>query len=446
MEKKRLIENKTSLKLFKKIDKLNFKFIKKYGKINLISIFFLDIQKYLSSSYKSKLYKIKSKKKIKFPFIDLNYLNKNNKLIFNLNNKINKDILDDDLSELNSKIFKVLNLFSKSEHGVYMPNSHIYDYIKSKNINNIKKIYFDKIFLENIDFQILHLKQFLNKFVKEFKIKNSYYTSNFLDWIKLFLSNNKKDNKVTTNKLLIGTNMNIKSRIMSAKYLINKKEVFSFAHANYSSLVYDDPVNECGEFSFCTKYFSNGNIKFKKKHIKSNLCKPKKIIYRKILKRNFISSQNSMDKSLYIPNSYNSYRRYGYYRDLDDNSYLMWQKKLIRASKNIFLKRHPKSRFNYNLIQSNKVLDGKVFDYLKKYDLFIFDIISQPFFEVAQTNNKILYLDINQRLLDKKVIKLIRKRAYVVKCNLNKIKSEDIKKIINSAKSFRIKSFDILNI
>ena len=43
MEKKRLIENKTSLKLFKKIDKLNLKFIKKYGKINLISIFFLDI-------------------------------------------------------------------------------------------------------------------------------------------------------------------------------------------------------------------------------------------------------------------------------------------------------------------------------------------------------------------------------------------------------------------
>ena len=49
--------------------------------------------------------------------------------------------------------------------------------------------------------------------------------------------------------------MNIKSRITSAKYLLNKKKVISFAHANYSSLIYDDPVNECGDFTFCNEYY-----------------------------------------------------------------------------------------------------------------------------------------------------------------------------------------------
>ena len=109
--------------------------------------------------------------------------------------------------------------------------------------------------------------------------------------------------------------------------LLNKKKVISFAHANYSCLIYDDPVNECGDFTFCDKYYSVGLTKFKKKHIQSNLLSPKTIYYSK-LKKNKKISQISSDKFLYIPNSYNSFRRYGYFRDINDKDYLEWQSKL----------------------------------------------------------------------------------------------------------------------
>ena len=75
-------ENKLSLKIIKEIDNLNIKFVQDFGKINLISIFFLEIQRYLSSSLRSKINNTYSKTNVKFPFVDLKYLNKNQKINF----------------------------------------------------------------------------------------------------------------------------------------------------------------------------------------------------------------------------------------------------------------------------------------------------------------------------------------------------------------------------
>ena len=241
------------------------------------------------------------------------------------------------------------------------------------------------------------MENFLEKYRKKFRFKNKYFTINFINWAKLFLSNKEKYNRVHSENLLVGTNMNIKSRITSAKYLLNKKKVISFAHANYSSLIYDDPVNECGDFTFCNEYYATGLTRFKKKYINSNLLGPKKIYYSKLKKGTKIS-QKFTGKFLYIPNSYNSFRRYGYYRDINDKDYLKWQSIILKENSKIFLKEHPKSRFDYQL-SSSRIIRGTVKDSIEKFDLFIFDIISQPFFEIAKTNKKILYLDINQRVL-----------------------------------------------
>ena len=232
---------------------------------------------------------------------------------------------------------------------------------------------------------------------------------------------------------------------MSARYLLNKKKVISFAHANYSSLIYEDPVNECGEFCFCSSYHSNGRVPFKKKYIKSNLLKPKTVIYKTVLRRNFISSPKKIRKIVYIPNSYNSYRRYGYFRDINDANYIKWQKKIIGSSNNIYIKPHPKSRFRYSIFKKRKIREINIQSIINKYDLFIFDLISQPFFTIAETNKKILYLDINQRKINKNIMHLIKKRALVVKCDLNKTSSNKIKEFINQAYNFKIKNFDILN-
>ncbi len=441
MERLRTKENKISLDIFKQIDKLNLETSKRYGKINLISIFFLDIQKYLSSSFKSKLFKVKTKKKLLFPFVDYTYLYKNKKLSYFKNKKLNQSILDDNLKELNfEKILKIKDLIFKNI-SVYQANPNIFDYIKKKKLN-YKKIYFSKIYLNNIDYQIKILENFLEKHRKKFRFKNKYFTLNFINWTKLFLSNKEKDNRVHSENLLVGTNMNIKSRITSAKYLLNKKKVISFAHANYSSLIYDDPVNECGDFTFCNKYYATGLTKFKKKYINSNLLGPKKIYYSKLKKGTKIS-QKFTGKFLYIPNSYNSFRRYGYYRDINDKDYLKWQSILLKENSKIFLKEHPKSRFDYQL-SSSRIIRGTVKDSIEKFDLFIFDIISQPFFEIAKTNKKILYLDINQRVLINDIKKKIKDRAFVYKCNLEKLNNINLNNLIKKAQNFKIKNYDIL--
>ena len=95
-------ENKFSLEIFKQIDKKNIYFEKKFGDINLISIFFLEIQKYLSCSFKVLLNKEKYKKEIKFPFFDKNYLERLNKLNFT-SSGLNQSILDDDFKD--TKLF-----------------------------------------------------------------------------------------------------------------------------------------------------------------------------------------------------------------------------------------------------------------------------------------------------------------------------------------------------
>jgi len=438
-------ENKFSLEIFKQIDKKNIYFEKKFGDINLISIFFLEIQKYLSCSFKVLLNNEKYKKEIKFPFFDKNYLERKIKLNFTKSG-LNQNILDDDFKD--TKLFynfaNKLSLYKKKDIGIYSSNKFVKNFISKKNIKSYRKLYFEKIFLNDYDEQSESLKGFLEKFKKKLKIKNIYFAKNFLRWTKIFISENLGSNILSTNKLYIGSNMQIKNRIMSARYLLNKKKVVSFAHANYSSLIYDDPVNECGEFCFCSSYHSNGKVPFKKKYIKSKLFKPKTVIYKSILRRNFISSPKKIKKVVYVPNSYNSYRRYGYFRDINDTNYIKWQKKIIDSSKNIYIKPHPKSRFTYNIFKKNKIKEKNIQNIINKFDLFIFDLISQPFFTIAETNKKILYLDINQRKIKKNIMDLIKKRALVVKCDLNKTSSVKIKEIINKAYNFKIKNFDIL--
>tara|TARA_B100001250_G_C19816678_1_gene798808 strand:+ start:6333 stop:7682 length:1350 start_codon:yes stop_codon:yes gene_type:complete len=442
-------ENKLSLKIIKEIDNLNIKFVQDFGKINLISIFFLEIQRYLSSSLRSKINNTYSKTNVKFPFVDLKYLNKNQKINFYKYSKIiDKKYVDDNLNELNfNKSFflnKMLNFFTTKEK-IYLPNKNIENFFKKKT-NFYRKIYLHKIYLNNLDIQQNKLREFLLIFKKKNNIKNNYFIENFINWIKLFLSNKETSNNVKSDILIVGSNMNIKSRIMSATYLLNNKKVISFSHSNHNTLIYEDPVNEMGEYSFCTKYYTFGKIAFKKKYIKSDLFNPKEIISisRKVkLLKYKIKNYN---KILYVPNSYNSYRRYGYYRDIDDKVYLKWQKKILSSNNSIFLKLHPKSRFSHNSLDESKLLNKNLEKYLEKFNLFIFDNISQPFFEIAKTNKKILYFDIGQRPLKNNIIKLIKKRAFVVKCNLNLISLEKIAKKIELAKKFKIKNYDILNI
>ena len=344
-------ENRLSLNIFKNIDKLNYKSQKKFKKINLINIFALELQRYLSSSLKSKIYNYKGTKKILFPFVNNHYLKKNIK--FDFKNKKNQMYIDEPVSNYLNKTNKqkLINLLYNLKFYNYLCFNIEINKIKIKfpQFKNIKsqKIYFSKLFIKNYIEQLSFLKRFINSFAKKHKIKNKFYSENFINFISIFLEKKIIEKKMTKS-LIVGSNMNIFNRIMSANFLMNNRKVYSFCHANYCSSIYEDPTNEVGEYSFCNIYYDLGKINYKIKFTKSNFFFPKVINkrVRKISNNNiFINESNKQKKFLYLPNSYNFFRRYGYHRDVDDKTYFLFQKKILSSDKRIFLKKHPKSIF-----------------------------------------------------------------------------------------------------
>ena len=131
-------ENKKSLEILKSLIKLNYKFQTKFGKINIASIFLIELYKYLDSSVKSIIYKSGAKKKNFFPFVDYKYLNKN--VHFDL--KKNLDIpfpkeyeVGKIINSYKINFYKILN-FNITDQNKY--------YFKNNSFHKSKKIFFSK--------------------------------------------------------------------------------------------------------------------------------------------------------------------------------------------------------------------------------------------------------------------------------------------------------------
>ena len=131
---------------------------------------------------------------------------------------------------------------------------------------------------------------------------------------------------------------------MSANFISNKKKVISFNHANYNTLIINEPHQEYTEHAFCDYYVDYGSIKMKKKELKSDYLKPKKIIRFSSSRFEKITFKKNIpdNKVIYIPDSFNGDKRQGPYREMDDEKYYNFQNRLNLSNKNIFIKRHPK--------------------------------------------------------------------------------------------------------
>ena len=73
-------------------------------------------------------------------------------------------------------------------------------------------------------------------------------------------------------------------------------------------------------------------------------------------------------------------------------------------------------------------------------------MISQPFFSIARTNLKILYLNFNHRKLRGDVLRLVKKRAYVFNIDLKSINEKKINYALDKAYNFRILSKEIIKL
>lgn len=423
-----------------KLDDLNIKKFSKFGKINLLSLVMVQLQGYLSSAIingKTKPYS----KSNNFPYITSSYLNKDTKF----HRKVNKKNIKTNYSEFKSLLLSLIPFARISTLNVH---SDIYEDLK-KELNKRfvlrKKAKFVPIYLNFFDEQLDILDEYLKKFAKKNNIKNTNFSNNFIEYIKPYFGYERHeiDNSHT---FFVGSNSILKNRIMSANYLLNKRTVISFNHANYNTLIIDEPHQEYAEHVFCNYYIDYGMIKKNNKILKSNFLPPKIInMSNPRLTLSSPKSKLSKDNIIYVPDAFCGDARHGPYRDMDDRKYYQFQKKIVSSKKNILIKKHPKTRKNYKFLLK-KNINQKLSNIANDYPLFIVDRISQAFFELARGQSKILYFNIGRRKIRKDVINEIRKRAYVTNIDPYNSSKKNLAHHINMALNFKIKKTKIMEL
>ena len=427
-----------------KLDNLNIEKFTKFGDINLLSLTMVELQKYLSSSI------INSKKKPYntlrfFPHANSHYLENN----LNFNTKVADKNYKWSLQRLKKIIYRYIPFSNVSTLNTF---SYIYkdlEQVLNKNFVIRKTAAFKPMYLNGYDEQYKILRNYLDNFRHKNQIKNINYSENFINHIKPYFSKERfeVDN---SDFLLVGTNSKLENRITSANYLINKRQVISFNHANYNTLIVDEPHQEYSEHVFCSYYVDYGSIKNQTKTFKSNFLFPKKIICLNNSTINKVTlSKNIKKEIIYVPDSFNGDERNGPYREMDDKKYYTFQKKLLYSQKDILIKSHPKTKKAYaNNFKHDKkkILFGDLSLLIGDYKLFIVDRISQAFFWIACSDAKILYFNIGRRRIKKEILNEIEKRAYVVNIDPYNIDKKKISFYINKAKNFKIKKNKVLEL
>ena len=417
------MKNQKILNVLKDFDKLNYKISNKYGKINALSLSFVEISKLVASSILNQ--KSLNKKKVNLPYCNNEYLRKNIRL------KNSNNLYKNYIYKFKEEFISNFRKYSISNFRVH---SKIYsEFEKKLNKKNkyIKKTYFKPIYINDYEDQLNDIFNFLEKYKRKQNIQNKFFSENFVDYISKFFTQNKNEINFT-DFLLVGSNSNIENRIMSANYILHKKKVISFNHANYSTLVYEEPLLEIGEHSFCSFYIDYGNLRFKKKYFKSSYFHPK------ILRCNFDEASIKNDKEqsyiYYLPDSFHGNYRTGPWRDMDDKEYFEFQKKIISFNNNIKIKTHPKQRvenISKKINHKNKnIINGHISKFLNSKNIFIIDRLSQIFFTVANSNSKIIFLDLGVRNIKKEILDLIKKRTIYLKTTTKKIKKREFNKLL----------------
>ncbi len=406
---------------------------------NILKIFYQEIIAYITNLILIKNSSFKNIDKIKFPYLNSNYILNPKKLKFKEFKK--KKFIFDSLRSLiyENKIFVARNFHLKKEL--------LTDFTNLKKIQLIEDV---KIKIPEQEYQIKILENIIKKILFSLDFKNENFTSNFISYVNKFLL--KKHNKnfhPKNSTLIVASNLNIKNRILSAKFLQDKtNKVISFNHSNYPFLIYKEPIRDV-EYSFCTDYISYGNYNHKIKIDSKKFLLPKfHFVTCKDFENIKIDSKildinlNQFSKYLYTPNMLNGNIRYGPYRDIDDNIYYNFQIELMNFFKNAHIKTHPKGKKKF-FHKQNSVKELNFDKIYKKYDVYIFDYFSTPFSKAISTNKPIIYFDIGLRKLESSVLEILKKRVYYFKINLDRSYKDQFNNVLIKLSSEKEKKVNL---
>ena len=306
----------------------------------------------------------------------------------------------------------------------------IFQYKIKQSLNN-------KLYISDREHQLNALKDLLNKLSIVLEIASNYnFINNFLEYVKSYLID--KSIAINSDILIVGSNAKLNVRINGANYLSQGKQVISICHGEHSSYVLDEPVIGHTEISYCSDYITYGisqnfnTLKYAKSlyilpiiHYKSS-----KVI-KSFYEDNLINKiQLEESNILYIPTAFSANKRYGPFRDIEDNLYKKWQNSILSLDYNITYKAHPKNNIEVNL-KSHKTEQKNLQEVLLDYDFYILDYISTASALCVATDKPIIYFNIGMRNMTEEVLKLFKKRVFWVDIDMNKDFSIQIKQAIS---------------
>lgn len=219
--------------------------------------------------------------------------------------------------------------------------------------------------------------------------------------------------------LLTGSAARLGSRLSAVNYLRNGMPVIRMGHGGGSFFALDEPYVRICELELCSTYITNGHRDLAPAPDSVPVgAAPeiKTVSDRTIEKIKVVAPSPPSSKGLYVPTSFSGAERYGPFRDLSDQQYAKWQKKVLQASPDLVLKLHPKGHAgptdHQSFITTRRIENRNLTKVLHDYDYFVLDYWSTASNYLIQTKKPILYLDIGLRRLSGSALLELRKRVY----------------------------------
>ena len=403
---------------------------------NLFGVYFVHIIKYLTGSLIRQneikenlvLEKFKSETIRTFPFFgyyDLKSKKLNNKS-FGLN--IKKKF------KIKSQIFNYINIFNNKKF--YADVLGILSKDDMNKFSNDKKIYIhkktNKFFFENLDQQIIMIKEIIRKIHKDFnfEINEEIFVNLFEKHIRKNCFEGLSEFKFYSDKLITNGLVDTYNRMIASKAKKYGIKIINFDHG-YSSGLFDDQIlfNE----TLYTDYFITYGDFLKNNIHKYNEIHNKKIKILSFTKKYNVNLKNLVNlknkKVIYYPTTLRTIKRFGPYIDMNLKNYLKLQKHIFdNLDRKVTIKLHPKDNTqkiirnfhgsNYNYSEIN------LYDSFKICKVAIFDFPGTAFFEAIDNNIPVIFINNYQRKFPKFVLEKLKELCFIINLDeLNKLKS-----------------------
>jgi hypothetical protein len=295
-----------------------------------------------------------------------------------------------------------------------------------------------KIQIQKKEYQLEYLKNSLSNILAS---KHSGFeealANSFLNYVKTYLANSEKMIKID---LLLSPSLSILENRLYASTLINSdKSVIACGHGVNSFLDFDEPIIGYGELSYCTDYveYRKNRDLSKSKYVNPLFGDFPIIHYRrsKVIEKIFKNKPirytqiNKNTKICYVPTGFSHNQRYGPFRDLEDSTYLEWQKSIMNLDFNITYKAHPGSVVQ--LIGNEKIDVKNLKSITGNYDIYFLDYFSTAHSILAATDKIIFFFNLGLRNMHPDMLQEFKSRVFWVDIDLIDNFENQLKRSIN---------------